>query len=723
MTDGAAAAAAAASSSPLASNPRSSGIGSPELHTASLPTHSQQSPGGRLPAVVTQKVLREELSRLRNDLVMEFKKEVLLSAQRSARGSSKSCNKHEAESDPKLTPWPVHTPARKTLHREDTMSTSHSVVLTSCDEDIAAADLLLRPTHHQWASRHFRSHLARMEMIEDQRQRRSTPEAAASNAQQHMAATPSMGAVPSLSHGGVLLGRLSHRARSSPDKQDKQDDMKTDSMPFRRLKIHPDSAEITRTPGGDTNLVQPVSPTESSDSGGSSKDGSEKRKCSQLDRLATKDVNALDYSMGFVNSAAHAALLLPGDASPARRRLDRLINGPGFEMATLVLISLNAMMIGLETNLLASLAEGGMSDGAALAFRVSELFFCIAFSLELLLRGYTYRRRFFNMVGWAWNIFDLVVVLLQIIEEFFLLALDEKPGNHSAMILRVARMLRAVKIMRVFRMVRFARDLRLLVCCIVSSGKAFLWVCVLLMMMTYVMGVYIVQVIEESRPVLPDDEYEKLQEWFGSVPRAMLSLFEALTGGVDWDDLCRPLMTSITPAFGYCFTFWMAFSVLAVLNIVTGTFVEAAIERATEVKLIDRVHQARRLFHSLDLDRNGAVNFHEVVKQLNSIDKTELHEYFESIDVDFSEASCLFEILDIDDSGAIDLEEFISGCLRMQGPAKALDLLLITRESSRSMARQEKALTKLQALIAHLREDVDGMTCKQQQQQAKASAA
>merc|ERR1711920_1086137 len=36
--------------------------------------------------------------------------------------------------------------------------------------------------------------------------------------------------------------------------------------------------------------------------------------------------------------------------------------------------------------------------------------------------------------------------------------------------------------------------------------------------------------------------------------------------------------------------------------------------------------------------------------------------------------------LDLDGSGAIDAEEFLSGCLRLRGPAKALDLALLMRE-------------------------------------------
>merc|ERR1712190_455439 len=79
-----------------------------------------------------------------------------------------------------------------------------------------------------------------------------------------------------------------------------------------------------------------------------------------------------------------------------------------------------------------------------------------------------------------------------------------------------------------------------------------------------------------------------------------------------------------------------------------------------------------------------------------------VQEYFKAIDVDPSEAKHLFEMLDINGSGKIDLEEFLSGCLRMQGPAKALDLLLMTRESRRNDDRVDRSLRSQEKQLARV---------------------
>merc|ERR1719401_362606 len=125
------------------------------------------------------------------------------------------------------------------------------------------------------------------------------------------------------------------------------------------------------------------------------------------------------------------------------------------------------------------------------------------------------------------------------------------------------------------------------------------------------------------------------------------------------------------------------------MNVITGTFVQGAITYAQEVKEQQNMMQARLLFKELDEDSSGFISFDEIEKHLES---QAVQEYFKMIDVDPSEAKHLFEMLDINDSGEIDLEEFLSGCLRLQGPAKALDLLLVTRENRRFFEHAIKVL-------------------------------
>merc|ERR1712178_320921 len=60
-----------------------------------------------------------------------------------------------------------------------------------------------------------------------------------------------------------------------------------------------------------------------------------------------------------------------------------------------------------------------------------------------------------------------------------------------------------------------------------------------------------------------------------------------------------------------------------------------------------------------------------------------MREYFKIIDVDMSEAKAVFQLIDADGSDSVDPLEFISGCLRLRGSAKAVELSLLMYETKK----------------------------------------
>merc|ERR1712217_208111 len=48
--------------------------------------------------------------------------------------------------------------------------------------------------------------------------------------------------------------------------------------------------------------------------------------------------------------------------------------------------------------------------------------------------------------------------------------------------------------------------------------------------------------------------------------------------------------------------------------------------------------------------------------------------YLESLEITADDTSMLFALLDVDDSGCVDIAEFCSGLLRLQGDAKSFDV-------------------------------------------------
>merc|ERR1712228_143277 len=95
------------------------------------------------------------------------------------------------------------------------------------------------------------------------------------------------------------------------------------------------------------------------------------------------------------------------------------------------------------------------------------------------------------------------------------------------------------------------------------------------------------------------------------------------------------------------------------------------------VREITSVDHARKMFKKLDLDDSGLITFDEIEDHLHD---DSVQDFFQGIGVDSSEAKGVFEMLDMDGGGSIDFEEFLAGCLRLQGPARSIDLLLVMRE-------------------------------------------
>jgi len=234
-----------------------------------------------------------------------------------------------------------------------------------------------------------------------------------------------------------------------------------------------------------------------------------------------------------------------------------------------------------------------------------------------------------------------------------------------------------------------------------------LWISILLLLLLYVAAIYLTQitVMTKNYPGADPAEMTEMTSFYRSVARSMLSLFEGLTGGLDWGTLVEPIIQHVSPMAGCGLVAYMAFAILAVMNVVTGTFVQNAIIRAEEVKDVQLAMRARLLFKTLDDDKSGVISMQEIDKHLED---AAVREYFNAIDVEPSEVKFLFEMLDINNSGSIDFDEFLNGCIRLQGPARALDLLLITRETRKAFERIYLLLRQNEAKLQVLGEEIIG---------------
>ena len=74
-----------------------------------------------------------------------------------------------------------------------------------------------------------------------------------------------------------------------------------------------------------------------------------------------------------------------------------------------------------------------------------------------------------------------------------------------------------------------------------------------------------------------------------------------------------------------------------------------------------------------DVDGSGTLKLEEVE---SAIQKPEIYNKLKMIDFPVDDPGQIFALLDYDESGELTTEEFITGCIRMKGPAKSKDLLV-----------------------------------------------
>jgi len=257
--------------------------------------------------------------------------------------------------------------------------------------------------------------------------------------------------------------------------------------------------------------------------------------------------------------------------------------------------------------------------------------------------------------------------------------------------LRVLRVLRVVRIVKVVRVMRFFRELRMMVFSILGSMKNLLWVMVILGLTFYLFGITFTSAVTDHL-VTPeqwrDEQNVFLLKAFGTVDKSALSLFMSMSGGENWTYYYEALGT-LAPQYQWLFLLFISFTTFAIVNIVTGVFVQAALESnihdhdvvaQEEIRSKkESLKSMRVLFEEMDEGASGEFTMEEFVIKLQD---ERVVAYFHSLKLDVSDAKSLFRLLDTDSSGLVSIEEFVTGIYTLQGESRTLDMKIMQLEVS-----------------------------------------
>jgi len=166
----------------------------------------------------------------------------------------------------------------------------------------------------------------------------------------------------------------------------------------------------------------------------------------------------------------------------------------------------------------------------------------------------------------------------------------------------------------------------------------------------------------------------------------MFTLYKSISNGLSWHDCVTPL-ADVHGVLVLLFVVYVSFTVFAVLNVITGVFCEAAIESSRqdhEMMIQQHLLEKQKFTHAVcqlfgvDCTEEDVALTYQEFEEVLTHPKTA--DFLAALQLDIGDAWELFKLLDTDESQLIDVEEFVHGCLRLKGMAKAVDIAKLDYE-------------------------------------------
>ncbi|MCK2024461.1 ion transporter [Microbacterium sp. kSW2-24] len=223
------------------------------------------------------------------------------------------------------------------------------------------------------------------------------------------------------------------------------------------------------------------------------------------------------------------------DAWHSRAAVGRFVLSSPVQTFIIVVILVNAVILGLETSPAVTESFGGL-------LHVLDKICLGIFLIEIALKLYAERLGFFRN---AWNVFDFLVIGVALI-----------PGADGFAVLR------ALRVLRVLRLISVIPSLRRVVDALVRAVPGIVSIAALLVIVFYVGAVMSTMLFGARFP-----------EYFGDMGASLFSLFQIMTLD-SWSAIARTVSAEIpwAPAF---FVPFVLISALTVLNLFIAVIVDA----------------------------------------------------------------------------------------------------------------------------------------------------
>jgi len=295
--------------------------------------------------------------------------------------------------------------------------------------------------------------------------------------------------------------------------------------------------------------------------------------------------------------------------------MGRLAVNKYFEWTTLGVIVFNALYLGYDCDYNARWGKPEDLYASSLwGFILFDNFFCLFFTVELLVRFLGYKRCLTCCTDKAF-LFDLLLVLFMIAETWvfaFIGTIGFLKQVSIMRLLRLARLFRMGKIMRYFP------ELQLIVKGMVAAVRSVFCATMLLLLVLYVFSIIFTNEYHQGLKADDDEDLENIEFLFGSMGKSMRHLLimatilddiTACTNAIRSTDKIMMLMAFIACVLINSFT---------VFNMLLGILCEVveATQNHEQEKTETETLRATvtRFFKKMDIDGNGQISRNEFVK-------------------------------------------------------------------------------------------------------------
>lgn len=228
-----------------------------------------------------------------------------------------------------------------------------------------------------------------------------------------------------------------------------------------------------------------------------------------------------------------------------RRRLAAFIDHPRMQIAIIVVIIVNALILGLE-------AIPAAMDAWGPLLKVLDKICLAIFVVELAIKFIAYR---FHMLRSGWNVFDVLVVAIALV-----------PASGPLAVLR------SLRVLRVFRLITAIPALKRVVAAFLHAIPGLGAVGILLLIIMFVAAVMATGFFADTHP-----------QWFGSLGQSMFTLFQIMTLESWSMGIVRPVM-EVHPMAWLFFVPFIIVATFAMLNLFIGVIVST-------IQELDTVHK------------------------------------------------------------------------------------------------------------------------------------